>query len=232
MEKRFQPDRAVRSSEDSVIKYRAKLDRLLRRARAQRRDTKAAVERERRRIAPELVTGPRESVYVQVLNQIESYRWVACDTMNYWIDLCPELLTEVIRRVDIVFINEDEIRQYTKSHNIFSGARKLIGLGARAAVIKRGEYGSVAVFDDDLFFAPAYPVEQVKDPTGAGDAFAGGFMSYLATQSDLSKLAMRKAVRLGTVMAALNVGDFSVEGLTDLDTNKIDTMIKELQEWS
>lgn len=179
-----------------------------------------------------LLANIHPALQLQVLNQIESYRWVACDTMNYWIDLCPELLTEVIRRVDIVFINEDEIRQYTKSHNIFSGARKLIGLGARAVVIKQGEYGSVAVFDNDLFFAPAYPVEQVKDPTGAGDAFAGGFMSYLATQSDLSKLAMRKAVRLGTVMAALNVGDFSVEGLTDLDTNKIDTMIKELQEWS
>lgn len=179
-----------------------------------------------------LLANIHPALQLQVLNQIESYRWVACDTMNYWIDLCPELLTEVIKRVDIVFINEDEIRQYTKSHNIFSGARKLIGLGARAAVIKRGEYGSVAVFENDLFFAPAYPVEQVKDPTGAGDAFAGGFMSYLATQSDLSKIAMRKAVRLGTVMAALNVGDFSLEGLTDLDTNKIDTMIKELQEWS
>lgn len=179
-----------------------------------------------------LLANIHPALQLQVLNQIESYRWVACDTMNYWIDLCPELLTEVIRRVDIVFINEDEIRQYTKTNNIFSGARKLISLGARAVVIKRGEYGSVAVFDNDLFFAPAYPMEQVKDPTGAGDAFAGGFMSYLASQSDLSKLVVRKAVRLGTVMAALNVGDFSVEGLSDLDTNKIDAMIKELQEWS
>jgi sugar/nucleoside kinase (ribokinase family) len=172
------------------------------------------------------------ALQLKVLNQIESYQWVACDTMNYWITLCPQELTEVIKRVDIVFINEDEIRQYTGIDNIFTAARKLHGLGVKAVVIKRGEYGSVTVLPDDLFFAPAWPVEQVKDPTGAGDSFAGGFMSYLATQDALNIKSIRNAVRFGTVLAGLNVGSFSVDGLVNLDFADLQAKVHKLRNWA
>ncbi|MBW6513458.1 MAG: sugar kinase [Candidatus Syntrophosphaera sp.] len=169
---------------------------------------------------------------MQVLDQIESYQWVACDTMNYWITRCPELLAKVIARVDILFINEEEIRQYTGLENIFTAAKKLLAQDLKAVVIKRGEYGSVTVLPDDLFFAPAYPVEQVQDPTGAGDCFAGAFMSYLATQQELGKNTIRNAVRFGTVLAALNVAAFSVEGIINLDLSTLQKKVHQLRNWA
>ncbi len=179
-----------------------------------------------------LLANIHPQLQLQVLAQIESYQWVACDTMNYWISLCPELLSEVFRKVDIVFINEDEIRQYTGLENIFAAARQLLGMGVKAVVIKRGEYGSVTVLPGDLFFAPAYPVEQVMDPTGAGDSFAGGFMGYLATQEGLTKNVIRNAVRFGTVLAAENVSAFSVEGLVDLEFSALQKRVHQLRNWA
>ncbi len=167
-----------------------------------------------------------------VLDQIADHKWVACDTMNYWISLCPEDLADVIRRVDILFINEEEIRQFTGSENIFTAARKILAMGPRVVVVKRGEYGSVAVLEDDYFFSPAYPVEQVSDPTGAGDTFAGGFMSYLSSQEELIKPTIRNAVRYGTVLASLNVTSFSVEGITNLDPAVLNAKVKELRGWT
>lgn len=179
-----------------------------------------------------LLANIHPQLQLQVLNQIKAYQWVACDTMNYWISLCPELLSEVIRKVDIVFINEEEIRQYTGLDSIFAAGRQLIAMGVRAVVIKRGEYGSVTVLPDDLFFAPAYPVEQVKDPTGAGDSFAGGFMSYLATQDELNKNAVRNAVRFGTVLAAKAVSAFSVDGLVNLEFSELQKRVHQLRNWA
>ena len=169
---------------------------------------------------------------LQVLDQIEKYEWVACDTMNYWITLCPDELTEVMRRVDIVFINDQEIREYTGVDNVFAAAEKIISLGVKAVVVKRGEYGSVTVLEDDLFFAPAYPVQDLKDPTGAGDCFAGGFMSYMATQPALNKGAIRNAVRFGTVLAALDVAAFSVEGIINLDYSDLQKKVNQLRNWA
>jgi len=169
---------------------------------------------------------------LQVLDQTERYDWVACDTMNYWIKLCPDELTEVIRRMDIFFVNEQELRLYTGIENIFAAARSLLALGPKLVVVKRGEYGSVAVMPDDLFFAPAYPVERLVDPTGAGDCFAGGFMSYLGTQSELNKAVIRNAVRCGSVLAALNVGSFSVHGITGLDPDTIWAKVHQLRNWA
>lgn len=179
-----------------------------------------------------LLANIHPALQLQVLNQIQTYRWVACDTMNYWIKLCPEELSEVIRRVDIMFINEEEIKQYTGRKDIFTAARILLDMGVKAVVIKRGEYGSVTVFADDMFFAPAYPVAQVKDPTGAGDCFAGGFMSYLATQDKFDSATVRHAIRFGTVMAALNVADFSVTGISYQDFNQIQCKEQQLQDWT
>ena len=105
-------------------------------------------------------------------------------------------------------------------------------MGVKAVVIKRGEYGSVTVLPDDLVFAPAWPVEQVQDPTGAGDSFAGGFMSYLATQDQLSKNAIRNAVRFGTVLAAKNVSAFSVDGLVNLEFSELQHKVHQLRNWA
>jgi len=179
-----------------------------------------------------LLANIHPQLQLQVLNQIESYKWAACDTMNYWISLCPELLSEVIRKVDIVFINEDEIRQYTGLDSIFAAGRYLLEMGVKAVVIKRGEYGSVTILPDDLFFAPAYPVERIQDPTGAGDSFAGGFMSYLATQDELNKYVIRKAVRFGTVLAAKNVSAFSVDGLVNLEFSELQQKVHQLRNWA
>ena len=169
---------------------------------------------------------------LQVRNQIQSDQWVACDTMNYWISLCPAELAKVIQRVDILFINEQELRLYTGMQNIFAAARSVLAEGPKAVVVKRGEYGSVTVLHDDLFFAPAYPVEEVQDPTGAGDCFAGAFMGYLATQEFLDRDTIRAAVRRGTVLAALDVASFSVEGIIKVPSETIDIRVEQLRRWS
>ncbi len=168
---------------------------------------------------------------MQVLDAVEDFDIVACDTMNYWINLCPERLTEVVKRVDIVLINEDEIRQYTGEKSIFKAAVKMLGLGPKAILIKRGEYGSVMVTEDNYYFVPAYPVETVKDTTGAGDSFAGGFIGYLSTLEKIDDAGLRKAIRYGTILAAMNVSEFSVDGLTKVGRAEIDQMLTRLEGW-
>lgn len=172
------------------------------------------------------------SLQLQVLDQIDSYQWVACDTMNYWITGAPDLLELVIRKVDIVFMNEDEIRQFTKRDSIFAAARDILERGVKLAVIKRGEYGSVCIGKDHMHFAPAYPLDSVVDPTGAGDCFAGGFMGYLATCDTLGPEVIREAVLRGTVLAAKDVSSFSVDGITLLDPSEITAMTDQLKVWT
>lgn len=169
-----------------------------------------------------LLANIHPTLQLKVLDQTTSYTHVACDTMNYWIQGCPEELQKVIQRVHIVFMNEDEIRDFTGSSDIFSAAKHLLKMGPKLVVIKRGEYGSVAISAKDMFFVPAYPIEVVKDPTGAGDSFAGAFMGYLEGFSELDTLAVKDAIRYGTVMAALNVSEFSVNGLLNLSRSQID----------
>lgn len=169
---------------------------------------------------------------LNVLDQIDSYGYVACDTMNYWITGCPELLLEVIKRVDIVFMNEDEVLQLTKGKDIYTAAESLLEKGPQLIIVKRGEYGSVVVSKDYYFFAPAYPVKNVVDPTGAGDSFAGGFMGYLATQTELSIDVVKAAIRYGTVLAAMNVSAFSVENLLHPLAGSIEAKVTQLRDWT
>jgi sugar/nucleoside kinase (ribokinase family) len=168
---------------------------------------------------------------LKVLDQIDSYSFVACDTMNYWINGALQQLHEVIRRVDIVFMNEDELKSYAGKKSIFSAAEAVLSLGPKLIVVKRGEYGSVLIGKDFLFFAPAYPVSEVKDPTGAGDSYAGGFMGYLAQVNDFSPQHLKAACLYGTVMAALNVSEFSVEKLADHQFEHIQAMQDNLKQW-
>lgn len=172
------------------------------------------------------------SLQLQVLEQVESYDCVACDTMNYWITGEHEALSKVIGKMDVVFMNEEEVCQYTGCDNIFKAGKEILDMGMKLIVIKRGEYGSVCISDDYMVFMAAYPIEDVVDPTGAGDCFAGGFMGYLASRPKPDKQDIRNAALTGTVTAALNVSDFSVNGIANLDKQTIDAKIKQLKEWT
>jgi sugar/nucleoside kinase (ribokinase family) len=153
---------------------------------------------------------------LQVLDQVEKPRLTACDSMNFWISSKPEALKQVMKRVDIVVINEGEARMLTGEANLVKAARQIIALGCKRLVVKRGEYGVLMFTADTVFAAPAWPLEEVFDPTGAGDTFAGGFMGYLANTGDLSEDGIRQALIFGSVMASFNVEDFSLERMKRL----------------
>jgi len=159
---------------------------------------------------------------LEVLEQVKNPRVIACDTMNFWISSKPEVLKKVIARVDFFIINEGEARQLTGETNLVKAARAILGMGTKNLIIKRGEYGVLFFSGDSIFAAPAYPLESVFDPTGAGDTFAGGFMGYLANTGDLSKEGIRQAIVFGSVMASFNVEDFSLNRLRTLEYSEID----------
>jgi sugar/nucleoside kinase (ribokinase family) len=159
---------------------------------------------------------------MEVLQQVRRPKLVACDTMNFWISSKPEALRKVLQKVDIVVINEGEARQFTGEPNLVKAARQIIALGCKRLVVKRGEYGVLMFSGDTVFAAPAYPLEEVFDPTGAGDTFAGGFMGFLANSGDLSEEGIRQALVFGSVMASFNVEDFSLDRMKRLDYREIE----------
>ncbi len=158
-----------------------------------------------------------------VLDQIDSARFSGLDSMNLWIDTARDSLVETISGVDLVFLNDAEIRQLTEEPNLVKATRAVMEMGPSIVVAKQGEYGA-ALFTKDGFFAlPAYPLETVKDPTGAGDSFAGGFLGYLASQDDWTDdHALRRAVVYGSTLASFNVEDFGTERVSGLTREEID----------
>ena len=167
---------------------------------------------------------------LEVLSQVRKPRLVACDTMNFWISSKPDLLKEVLRRVDIVIINEGEARQLTGEANLVKAANSIVAMGCKRLVIKRGEYGVLMFTADSVFAAPAYPLENVYDPTGAGDTFAGGFMGYLANTGDVTDEGVRQAIVFGSVMASFNVEDFSLNRMTRLTYQEIESRYRSFKE--
>ena len=159
---------------------------------------------------------------LKVLDQVKSPKLTACDSMNFWISSKPEALKEVMKRVDIVVINEGEARMLTGEANLVKAARQIIALGCKRLVVKRGEYGVLMFTADSVFAAPALPLEEVFDPTGAGDTFAGGFMGYLANTGDFSEEGLRQALVFGSVMASFNVEDFSLDRMKRLTYPEIE----------
>ena len=157
-----------------------------------------------------------------VLKQMRTRpRLVALDTMNFWIKGKREALLRVLREADVVTINDGEARQLAEEPNLIKAARKISALGPRTVVVKRGEYGAL-LFDGGAFFVvPAYPLESVFDPTGAGDAFAGGFMGYIAFRDRTDAGTVRRAMVYGSVMASFTVEDFSLNRLTRLTSGEI-----------
>jgi sugar/nucleoside kinase (ribokinase family) len=163
-------------------------------------------------------------IQLNILEQINNPKFVALDTMNLWINIKKDKLIEVISKVDILFINEAEIKQLTNEFNIIKSANKIFEYGLKYLVIKRGEYG-VLFFENldekKIFSLPAYPLEIVKDPTGAGDSFAGGFMGYLSKADKIDEATLRKSAVIGTMMASINVEDFSLNRFKEINTDLI-----------
>jgi sugar/nucleoside kinase (ribokinase family) len=157
----------------------------------------------------------------EVLCQVRRPALIAADTMNYWIQDKPGSLRQTLAMVDMLVINEGETRQLAGEPNLVHAAQKIRALGPRAVVIKRGEYGALLFHEGGWFSAPALPLESVRDPTGAGDTFAGGFVGSLAGGMNFSDAAVRKAIILGSVMASFNVEAFSLDRLRTLTREEI-----------
>jgi sugar/nucleoside kinase (ribokinase family) len=158
----------------------------------------------------------------EVLEQVERPRVVACDTMNFWIAGKPDELRRTLGRVDILLINDAEARQLSGEWNIVKAARAIRALGPRILVLKKGEHGVLMFSDAGCFAAPAYPLEEVFDPTGAGDTFAGGFLGYLAHTEEQGEQALRRAVVMGSTLASFCVEKFSLDRLLTLSRAEID----------
>lgn len=157
----------------------------------------------------------------EVREQVPHAELVALDTMNLWIETSKESLLRTIKGVDVVIINDAEARQLTGIPNLIKAARMILSFGPKALIVKRGEYGAALFTDQSYFAIPAYPLESVFDPTGAGDTFAGGFMGYLASQKKLDEAAMRRAMIFGSVMASFNVEEFGTDRVRRLTHQEI-----------
>ncbi len=162
----------------------------------------------------------------EVREQCPKAEFVAMDTMNYWITSMKDALLETVKVVDCIIINDAEARQLTDEPNIHKAAKIILGYGLKAVVIKRGEYGATLFTKDSYFACPAYPLESVYDPTGAGDTFAGGFMGYIASQKEITDDVMRRAMIYGSVMASFNVEKFGTERVDALEYSEINERFK------
>lgn len=159
---------------------------------------------------------------LKVLDQVRSPQLIGCDTMNLWIQSKPDSLNRLLKKVHILLLNDGEARQLTGITNLIKAAYDLLKRGPRTVIIKKGEHGAILATKDFFFVAPAYPVEDVFDPTGAGDCFAGGFFSSLVINGGTwEETALRRSVIFGTVMASFNVESFSLNRLTTLSQNDI-----------
>jgi sugar/nucleoside kinase (ribokinase family) len=158
---------------------------------------------------------------LNVLNQVTSPKLVACDTMNYWIEGKPEALRELLKRVDLFVINEAEAREFAGEASLVKAAKVILDNGPKILIVKQGEYGALMFNGNSIFSAPAYPLEDIYDPTGAGDSFAGGLIGYLANTGNLSEENIRKGIIFGSVLASFNVEAFSLERLYRISLDDI-----------
>ena len=161
------------------------------------------------------------ALQLEVLDQVSEPRLVAADTMNYWIEGTPNELAKVLERVDVLVINDAEARELSREPNLVKASRIIRDMGPRTLVIKRGEYGVLMTRDDGFFAAPAMPLEDVFDPTGAGDTFAGGFLGYLASAGDLSDGTLTRAIVSGSTLASYAVEDFGLDRLLRLTKEEV-----------
>ena len=166
---------------------------------------------------------------LDVLSQIKKPRLSVLDTMNFWISSKRQALMDLIERIDVLILNDEELRELTKLPNMFEGAHSLLEAGPKALVIKKGEHGAVLVDREGYFLAPAFPLRNPVDPTGAGDSFAGGFVGYLSSCEKIDDAALRCAVIYGTVTASYSVEDFSFDRLKDITREEIDERVERIR---
>lgn len=164
---------------------------------------------------------------MDVLKQIQAPKLVALDTMNYWIGGNLPALRETLKRVDVLIINDSEVRQLANEANLVKASKIVQEMGPKTLIIKKGEHGALLITRNSFFWAPAYPLEIIYDPTGAGDTFAGGFMGYMAKSDDISIDNLKRAVVFGSAMASFCVEKFSLERLKNLSDEEIRTRFKE-----
>ena len=169
-------------------------------------------------------------IQLDVLRSMERPRLCALDTMNYWIKGMPDALRRVLQEVDALLVNDTEARMLVGEPSLIKTARTILGWGPRVVVVKRGEYGALMVTPDRFFFVPAYPLESVFDPTGAGDTFAGGFMGVLAGEGTTDEATLRRALVYGSVVASFTVEDFSLNRLKRLTRADIDARYRAFRE--
>lgn len=152
---------------------------------------------------------------------------ILLDTMNFWMDIAIEDLTEVLQMVDVLSINDEEARQLSGEYSLVKAGRKILGMGPKVLIIKKGEHGALLINKEQIFFAPALPLEEVFDPTGAGDTFAGGFIGYLASTNDTSFENMKRAIIYGSAMASFCVEKFGPNRLFELDQKDVESRVQE-----
>jgi sugar/nucleoside kinase (ribokinase family) len=172
------------------------------------------------------------TLQLKVLDQVRQPKLKVLDSMNFWITSNKAALTEVISKVDVVLMNEGEALQYGETFSLITAARKILELGPKVLLAKKGEYGAALFADQTYFFAPAYPLETVKDPTGAGDTFAGGFLGYLARERDYSLAAMKRAVLHGSAMASFTIEDYSIDRLRTLTVADVERRVQDFAQFT
>jgi len=166
----------------------------------------------------------------QLLEQIESPVFVAADTMNCWIEDQLDDLTGLLKKIDCLIVNDEEARMLADERNLIKAAEVILGMGPGVVVVKKGESGSITcTADGEIFILPAYPATKVKDPTGAGDSFAGALMGYLAQKGKTDFDSLKTAIAYGTVVASFTIADFSLEGLTSINKTDIDNRLETLR---
>lgn len=170
------------------------------------------------------------SVQMKVIQQIETRpKLIVLDTMNFWMEIAMDDLKEVIKQIDVLTINDEEARLLSGEHSLRKAAKIILQMGPKYLIIKKGEHGALLFGDNNIFYAPALPLEEVFDPTGAGDTFAGGFVGYLSTCDSINWEAMKKAIIVGSAMASFTVEKFGIERLVALDENQIEERINEFK---
>lgn len=165
-----------------------------------------------------------------VLDQIRAPRLVACDTMNFWIDSARDRLLEVLKRVDLLIVNDEEIRQLSGDWNVPRAARWVLARGPKRVVVKRGEHGALLVEPGRSFYCPAYPLEEVFDPTGAGDSFAGGLLGHIARTGDTSNAGLRRAMVYGAAMGSFAVSQFGTAGFDGITLDALSERVRHFRD--
>lgn len=168
-------------------------------------------------------------IQMAVIKQLRNPKLIVMDTMNYWIEKKKQSVFDVIEMADIVLLNSDEAKQLFETHNTIHAGKELLKMGLKAAIIKKGEHGALLFTKERIFSAPAYPLDDLKDPTGAGDSFAGGLIGWLAKTGDFSSENIRKAVICGTTLASFSAEGFGIDSLKRITPDDIEKRCEELR---